>query len=111
MSLEDMEEWYKHEHLKKFDVYNFYDRPKIKEKLKRSGFKLLDSKYILSSKISYILKKIHSKVGLSGVPLLLFFITYPISFFSEKLFSREDQGLVLGIKAARCDGQKLPQGC
>ncbi len=86
---------------KKHKCHRFYNRSLIKKKLTKTRFKLLKSKYILTSKISHIFGEFHCKVGLSGIPLLFFLITYPISLLAEKVFYNTTQGLILVIKAKK----------
>jgi hypothetical protein len=90
---------YKKFHAKKYKVFNFYTRDKLKRRLYINGFELEKSRYILNSLVSTLFLKIHSKIGLSGVSLLLFFISYPLTIISDKFFGNSNEGCILIVKA------------
>ena len=91
---------YKKIHAKKYHVINFYNLDDLKKKTVNK-FILEKSKYILNSKVSAFFEKLHFKLGLSGLPLLFYFVSYPFSFISDYFFGNPNEGCSLAVKLKR----------
>jgi len=91
---------YKKIHAKKYNVVNFYNLDVLKKKIVKK-FILEESKYILNSKVSTFFEKLHFKLGLSGLSLFFFFISYPFSVISDYFFGNPNEGCSLAVKLRR----------
>ncbi len=80
---------YKKTHAKKYRVVKFYTTNDLKKVFSNSGFELKKDKYVLNSSVSIFFHKLHSRIGLSGLSLLLFLISYPLSVISDKIFGAD----------------------
>lgn len=92
----------KEEHRKKAHVVNYYTRESLEEKFEISGFKMIQSKYLLSSPITSFFFKIGIKTSWSGIWwTMISLVAYPLCLLSEKLFRKESMGYTLLAKGRK----------
>lgn len=85
-------------HAKQHHVAHFYTKKELLDRLKKAGFSVTESTYILNSKISSALMKLWIRMHFSRAVLLGFPILYPLSRIADVL-SDKNKGYVLVVKA------------
>lgn len=92
-------------HKKEYDVVRYYTVEHLNEKLEDCGFKLIDYKYYLNSKLSEFFYALGVRFGLNGWVLYLFPFSYPLTVIGDKFFSFDQGGCGLAIHAVKIDNQ------
>jgi ubiquinone/menaquinone biosynthesis C-methylase UbiE len=94
----EFKEW----HREKYSVVNYFGFSDLKVLLETLGFTLIESKYILTSNISYIFYEWALKRGCTGLSFLLSFpVAYLSILISDRLSKRKDEGYILIVSAEK----------
>jgi len=88
-------------HRKVSFVINYYTCESLKEKLEKTGFRLVCSKHYLNSPISFSLWKMGVKLRYNLSWVILSIICYPLCLLSDRLFGRAEGGCGLAVKARK----------
>ena len=89
-------------HRKTSHVVNYYTPEKLKEQFRKSGLKMIRSKYLLNSWLASFFFKI--RLGMKRLRIWwigISFIAYPLCLVSDRLFGVKDRGYTLiaeGVK-------------
>ena len=92
-------------HRDDYHVVNFYTSPQLEEKLVGTGFKVIQSRYLINSPLSAFffrqrLKYQRVRFGLALITTL-FPLTYFLSIISDMSWGRSNEGYLLAIKAIK----------
>jgi ubiquinone/menaquinone biosynthesis C-methylase UbiE len=84
-------------HRKKYHVVNYYTCMDLEKKLYRSGFQLLEHKFITRSAVAKYFYELY--IQHPRLSYFLFPMAYPLSIVSDSLFGRKECGFKLAVKA------------
>ncbi|MBI2546219.1 methyltransferase domain-containing protein [Candidatus Woesearchaeota archaeon] len=87
-------------HAKQHHVAHFYTKEELRTRLMKAGFRVVESRYILNSKVSSAVMKLWIQMNFTRAFLLGFPVLYPLSRVSDML-SDKDKGYVLVVKAVK----------
>ncbi len=88
-------------HKKDYNVVNYYSESHLAQKLERSGFKVLKSRYFINSPLS----SYFFSLGIRIKPVYIVWAISPIALFlsllSDYLLAQKNEGYLLAIKAQK----------
>ena len=87
-------------HAKQHHVEHFYTKLELQKRLAKAGFTVVESKYILNSKVSSAVMKLWIQMNFTRAFLLGFPVLYPLSRVSD-ILSDKNKGYVLVVKAVK----------
>jgi cyclopropane fatty-acyl-phospholipid synthase-like methyltransferase len=94
---ESYRKWHAQEHF----VRNYYDLDSIRTKLQDAGFQLLEHRYLLTSRFTYWAFRLNRRYRF---PVVFFIpLLHPLSRLCDALNGRHDGGLILALKAKKCE--------
>jgi len=80
------------------DNVNNYTKQNLEEKLKKSGFEIVECRYFVNSPISYFFFRLTT---INNVFLVLTTFAYPLCFLSDRLFGVSEGGMYIACKAKK----------
>ena len=90
---EDYRQW----HSKQFSVNNYYNLPKLKDRLEKAGFMLTDWHFLVNSKLSdRIIRYLQRRRKLG---FLIYPAAYPLTLLFDKMEKQKDRGHKLLVRA------------
>jgi len=94
-------ESYRKWHAQKHVVRNYYDFDSLGTKVQDAGFQLLEHRYLLTSRFTCWAFRLNRRYR---VPTVFFIpVLYPLSRICEALNGSHDGGLILALKAKKCE--------
>ncbi|HWZ77575.1 MAG TPA: class I SAM-dependent methyltransferase [Candidatus Sulfotelmatobacter sp.] len=94
---EGYREWHAQEHF----VRNYYDLDSIRTKLEHAGFQLLEHRYLLTSRFTCWAFRLNRRYRF---PVVFFIpLLHPLSRLCDALNGSHDGGLILALKAKKCE--------
>jgi len=94
---ESYRKWHAQEHF----VRNYYHLDSLRTKLQDAGFQLLEHRYLLTSRFTCWAFRLNRRYR---VPVVFFIpVLYPLSRISDALDGSHDGGLILALKAKKCE--------
>jgi len=94
---ESYRKWHAQEHF----VRNYYDLDSIRTKLQDAGFQLLEHRYLLTSRFTSWAFRLNRRYRF---PVVFFIpLLHPLSRFSDALNGSHEGGLILALKAKKCE--------
>jgi len=94
---ESYRKWHAQEHF----VRNYYDLDSIRTKLQDAGFQLQEHRYLLTSRFTCWAFRVNRRYRF---PVAFFIpVLYPLSRICDALNGSHDGGLILALKAKKCE--------
>ena len=94
---ESYRKWHAQEHF----VRNYYDLDSLRTKLQDAGFQALEHRYLLTSRFTCWAFRLNRRYRFPAVVFIPFL--YPLSRLCDALDGSHDGGLILALKAKKCE--------